>query len=112
MLARRAATALATRSVQVVGEAGREAGRVGIVCGSGGDMIGMVRRAGCDTFVTGELKLHQAVEAEAAGLAVIAVGHHASECFAMQTLADRLSEAVRGLVAWASRDERDPLQPL
>ena len=111
-LARRAATALTAATVQLVGNVDRDAGRVGIVCGSGGDMIGMVRRAGCDTLVTGELKLHQAVEAEAAGLAVIAVGHHASEHFAMATLADRLSEAVGGLVCWASRDERDPLQPL
>ena len=46
----------------------------------------------------------------AAGLAVVAVGHHASERFAMETMAARLAEAVPGLTCWASRDEADPLQ--
>ena len=48
-------------------------------------------------------------EAEAAGMAVVAVGHHASERFSMDVLADRLAAAVAGLACWASRDERDPL---
>jgi putative NIF3 family GTP cyclohydrolase 1 type 2 len=42
-------------------------------------------------------------------LAVVAVGHHASERFSMDVLAERLAAAVDGLVCWASRDERDPL---
>jgi putative NIF3 family GTP cyclohydrolase 1 type 2 len=82
---------------------------VGIVCGSGGDMVGMAAAAGCDTFFTGEIRLHHALEARAAGMAVIAVGHHASERFAMDVLARRLAEAVAGLSCWASHDETDPL---
>jgi dinuclear metal center YbgI/SA1388 family protein len=101
-LARRAADRLGARAAQIAGDAGRAAGRVGIICGSGGDGIDAVRRAGCDTLLTGEIRLHQAVEAEAAGLAVIAVGHHASEAFSLPVLAGRL-------VCWASRQERDPL---
>jgi len=108
-LARRAAEAVGGRHVQLVGAAARPAGRVGIVCGSGGDTIPQVVRGGCETLVTGEIKLHHAVEAAAAGLAVIAVGHHASEHFAMAVLAERLAAAVPGLTCWASRDERDPL---
>jgi len=45
----------------------------------------------------------------AAGLAVVAVGHHASERFSMAVLAERLSAAVPGLECWASEVERDPL---
>jgi putative NIF3 family GTP cyclohydrolase 1 type 2 len=82
---------------------------VGIVCGSGGDMVAAVRRGGCDTLLTGEIKLHQATEALAAGLAVIAVGHHASEHFSMAVLADRLAAAVPGLACRPSRDDRDPI---
>lgn len=108
-MADRAATALGVRHVQLVGDPARPAGRVGIVCGSGGDCIEQVRRGGCDTLVTGEIKLHQATEAEAAGMAVVAVGHHASERFSMETLASRLAAALPGLTCWASRDERDPL---
>jgi dinuclear metal center YbgI/SA1388 family protein len=108
-LARRAAAALGVRHVQLVGAAGRPAGRVGIVCGSGGDCIPQVVQSACDTLLTGEIKLHQAIEAAAAGLAVVAVGHHASERFSMAVLAERLAAGVPGLECWASEDERDPL---
>ncbi|MBM4010807.1 MAG: Nif3-like dinuclear metal center hexameric protein [Planctomycetota bacterium] len=107
-LAARAAEALGVQHVQIAGEPGRPAGRVGIVCGSGGDCIEQVARGGCDTLVTGEVKLHQATEAAAAGMAVVAVGHHASERFSMDALAERLAAAA-GVESWASRDERDPL---
>jgi len=108
-LAGRAAGALGVRHVQIAGDPHRPAGRVGIVCGSGGDCVEQVARGGCDTLFTGEVKLHQATEAWAAGMAVVAVGHHASERFSMDVLAERLAAAVDGLSCWASRDERDPL---
>jgi len=108
-LARHIAGLLGATGVHIVGDSGREAGRVGIVCGSGGDSLAAIRLAGCATFLTGEVKLHQALEARAAGLAVIAVGHHASERFSMEVLAERLADALPGLGCWASRDETDPL---
>jgi hypothetical protein len=37
-----------------------------------GDLVAQVAAAGCETLVTGEIKLHQATEARAAGLAVVA----------------------------------------
>lgn len=98
--------------VQVAGDTKRPAGRIGIVCGSGGEAVAALKRAGGTTLLTGEIKLHDALTAVAEGVAVIAVGHHASERFAMVTMAQRLAEAVRGLTCWASRDESDPLVPL
>ena len=92
----------------VVGDPGKPAGLVGIVCGSGGDLLTEVRTAGCDTLITGEVRFHTAVEARAAGLAVIALGHYASERFACASLARRLAEAVPGLEVLASRVEADP----
>ena len=109
-LSRHIAGRLEAPGVQVVGHPDQPAGRVGIVCGSGGDSLAAVKQAGCTTFLTGEVKLHQAIEARAMGVAVIAVGHHASERFSMEVLARRLAEAVPGLSCWASRDEADPLQ--
>lgn len=111
-MSRRIGVALDVPVVQVVGDPGRPAGRVGIVCGSGGSSVAAVRRGGCQTLLTGEIKLHEALEAEAAGLAVIAVGHHASEHFAMRSLAERLTTALPGLVCLASRADRDPFAPL
>ena len=108
-LIQRLVTGLEIDGCQLVGEASVEAGLVGIVCGSGGDLLHDVRAAGCTTMVTGELRLHAAVEARAAGIAVIVVGHHASERFAMDTLAKRLAEAVPGLDVRPSSVETDPL---
>jgi dinuclear metal center YbgI/SA1388 family protein len=109
-LARHAADRLAAGGVQVSGDAARPAGRVGIICGSGGDALAQAVAAECETFLTGEIRLHQTIEARAAGLAVIAVGHHASERFSLDALARRLAEAVAGLTCWSSRDETDPLR--
>ena len=108
-LARHAADCLGSGGVQVAGDAARPAGRVGIVCGSGGEAVATAAAAGCHTFLTGEIRLHHALEAGGLGMAVIAVGHHASERFAMNALATRLAEAIPGLCCWASRDETDPL---
>lgn len=108
-LARTAGAALGAAAIQVSGPADRPAGRVGIVCGSGGDLIAEVAKAGCGTFLTGELKLHDALAAAAAGLAAIAVGHHASERFSMDVLGRRLAEALPGLHCQASVTDTDPL---
>lgn len=107
-LARRLAERLGARGVQLVGDREREAGLVGIVCGSGGDFVAPAAAAGCQTLVTGEIRLHQGVEAMAAGLAVVALGHHASEQFAMAELGRRLAAAVAGLEAQVALADRDP----
>ena len=101
--------ALGCPGCHVVGDAGRSAGRVGIVCGSGGETVAAVAASGCQTLVTGEIKLHNALDAVAHGLAVIAVGHHASERFAIEVLAERMAASLPGLHCWASRRECDPL---
>jgi dinuclear metal center YbgI/SA1388 family protein len=109
LLARLLADTLGATGVQLVGDRDRAAGRVGIVCGSGGDLVGQVAAAGCTTLVTGELKLHQACEARASDLAVIAVGHQASEHFAMAELGRRLVAELPGLEATISHEDRDPI---
>lgn len=108
-VARLLADRLGTPQIQIVGDRERVAGRVGIVCGSGGDLVGEVAAAGCQTLVTGELKLHQALEAIASGLAVIAVGHHASEHFSLAALGRRLAEELPGIEIIAATSDRDPI---
>jgi dinuclear metal center YbgI/SA1388 family protein len=108
-MARLLADRLGTNQVQIVGDHGRMAGRVGIICGSGGDLIGTVAAAGCQTLVTGELKLHQALEAIDSGLAVIPVGHHASEHFSLAAMARRLTEELPEIEVVAAATDRDPI---
>lgn len=108
-MARLLADRLGATPIQIFGDRDRAAGPVGIVCGSGGELIGEVATAGCQTLVTGELKLHQALEAIASGLAVIAVGHHASEHFSLAALGERLAEELPGIEIIAAATDRDPI---
>jgi dinuclear metal center YbgI/SA1388 family protein len=64
--------------------------KVGIICGSGGRMLSLVARRGCDAMLAGEATYHQCLEAESLGIAMLMIGHHASESFAMKELAMQL----------------------
>lgn len=72
----------------------RTVSKIGIVCGSGGSMIDQVAEQGCDAMLTGEATYHQCLEAQARGIAMILIGHHASEAFAMQSFAAKLQRLL------------------
>lgn len=79
--------------------------KIGIVCGSGGSMLGLVASRGCDAMLTGEATYHQCLEAEAQGIALIMIGHHASEAFAMKRLASMLQSSTPSIRVFASANE-------
>jgi dinuclear metal center YbgI/SA1388 family protein len=97
-------------SVQFVGEPNRLLDRVAVACGSAGEFLPVAAEQGCDCLVTGETRFHTCLEAEARGVALLLVGHYASERFGVEALADVLAEQLSGLTVWASRDEHDPLR--
>jgi len=108
-LARAVKAALRATLVQVVGEPGRTVQRVAIVCGAGADLLPDAARAGADVLLTGELRFHDCLAAQAQGLAAVLPGHYATERFAVEELAVRLREKFAEITVWASRHERDPL---
>ena len=76
--------------------------KIGIVCGSGGSMLSLVARRGCDAMLTGEATYHQCLEAESLGIALLMIGHHASEAFAMKDFAVQLQALLPDLRVVAS----------
>lgn len=84
---------------------------VAVACGAAGEFLKDAIRAGADAFVTGEVRFHDCLAAEAAGVALILPGHYASERPAVEWLATRLGE-VFNIPAWPSRHERDPLRTI
>lgn len=95
-----------------IGRVGREDAvvrRVAVCCGAGGEMLGDAVRARADLFLTGEMRYHDCLTAQAQGLAVLLPGHHASERFAMEQLAERLRRQWPDLTIWPSDRETDPL---
>jgi len=108
-LAERLKQALAIDGLHAIGAAEREVRQVGVACGSAGELLSTALAAGCDCFVTGELRFHDALAVESAGATALVVGHFASERFGVEELAGDLQAAFSDLSIWASRDERDPL---
>ena len=97
------------KTLQAVGDGQQAVNKIAIACGSGGSFLSAAIRAGCDTFVTGEATFHTALEAKANGIAMVLLGHHSSERFAVDALANTLAKEFADITVWASKDESDPL---
>lgn len=95
--------------VQYVGDATRPVRVVAVACGGAGEFLTDAARAKADVFVTGEVRFHDCLTAEAAGVGLVLPGHYASERPAVEDLAERLARDLHGVTAWASVRERDPL---
>lgn len=108
-VAHRLQTALSVPHVQVIGELSRPVARVAIVCGAGGEFLSDAVRAGADMFMTGEMRFHDYLAAQAQRIALVLPGHYATERFALERLALRLQSDWPDLEVWASRHERDPV---
>jgi dinuclear metal center YbgI/SA1388 family protein len=111
-LAERTGRFVSIQTVQVVGDPERSISKVAVGCGSAGELLAVARDLHCDCFVTGETRFHSCLEAEASGIALILVGHFASERFAVERLAELLASQFPSATVWASRRERDPLRSI
>jgi dinuclear metal center YbgI/SA1388 family protein len=108
-LAKAAKAALRAGMVQTVGDAAAPVQRVAIVCGAGGELLQDAVRARADVLLTGEMRFHDYLAAQAQGLALVLPGHYATERFGVEELAARLQEQWKDVEVWASRREADPV---
>lgn len=95
--------------VQIVGDPNKLIKRVAIACGAASEYLTDATRARADVFVTGEVRFHDCLSAEAAGIGLVLPGHYASERPAVEEMAGLIGESVPGVTAWASRREHEPL---
>lgn len=91
-LAQRLGELVRSPSIQVVGPLEKEVIRVALCGGSGGDFLPQVLASQAEVYITGELKYHQAREAEALGLPVIVAGHFETEVLVVPEMARFLRE--------------------
>ncbi|HRV34804.1 MAG TPA: Nif3-like dinuclear metal center hexameric protein [Desulfomonilia bacterium] len=82
-------------------DAGRPVRSVCACPGSGMDYIGQAIDWGCDTFVTGDVRYHAALDAKEAGINVVDLGHFATEEIIIAPLAKRLGRELPGLAIQA-----------
>lgn len=97
-LGRRAKDALGIQAARIVGPADRPIRRVAWLGGSGGDYWKEALAAKADAYITGEVRHHAALDALAAGLCFVEVGHVGSEQpvvpFLAAFLQERLGQAL------------------
>jgi hypothetical protein len=108
-LAQKAKNVLKTKQVQLVGDPNRAVERVALACGAGGEFLMDAVRAKADVFVTGEVRFHDYLTAQAHALALLLPGHYATERFGVEELAERLQDQFRDLQVWPSKSETDPV---
>jgi len=85
---------LAASGVRLVGDPARAVRKVALCGGSGASLLHDAARKGADLLVTGDVKYHEAREAEALGIALLDAGHFATEWPMVHGLAEALVRAL------------------
>lgn len=106
----RLATLLSAEYLEFVWSGPDEVHRVGLACGSAAEYLEDARRAGCDTFITGEARFHSAIEGQSCQMNLVVTGHFSSERPAVIRLANLLSERLPDVECVVSQMDRDPLE--
>lgn len=110
-LVARAKARLGTPRLRVAAPRGMDAvvRRVGLCPGAGGELLAAARRAGCDAFLTGEMRHHDVLAAANSGCAILLAGHTNTERPFLPELAARLGAALAGVRFAVSVADRWPL---
>lgn len=96
------------KAVGLVGPARRTVTKAAVCAGSCGKIINAVIAEGCDLYLTGELKHHQAIAAQEAGMTCICLSHTVSERFALKNLAKQLKNRLKNVTIALSTQDKDP----
>jgi len=92
--AQRAKDALGCAALRVSGRPGMAIAKVAVCGGSGASLIRAARRQGADVIVTGDIKYHEVLSAQALGIAVIDAGHFATEQLMTKELTRILNQSA------------------
>lgn len=82
-------------SVNVVGDPDRIIKKVGLCSGDGAEFIPLAYRDGCDVFITGDIRYHDACDARDMGICIIDGGHFGTEHVYMKELADYIKDELK-----------------
>jgi dinuclear metal center YbgI/SA1388 family protein len=95
------------QSPLLVGDLKRPIQRIAWCTGGAQDSLQQAIDAGCDAYVSGEISERTTHLAREAGVVYAAAGHHATERFGVQALAQAASEALG--VRWCFIDDPNPV---
>ncbi|MHC4806082.1 MAG: Nif3-like dinuclear metal center hexameric protein [Planctomycetota bacterium] len=98
------------QAVGLIGNEKRLVRTAAVCAGSCGKIINLVIAAKADLYLTGELKHHQALAAQEAGLICICLSHTVSERFILKKLAKQLQKQFKDIKIKISRKDADPFK--
>ena len=98
------------KAVGIVGDVKKLVRTAAVCAGSCGKIVNQVIAAGADLYVTGELKHHQALAAQEAGLTCICLSHTVSERFILKKLAKLLKKEMKEVTIKISKKDADPFE--
>ena len=85
---------LCAPALRYVGDPDALISKVALCSGSGASLLREAARSGADVLVTGDVKYHEARDAEDLGLALIDAGHFPTEIIMVQEMTERLGRAL------------------
>ena len=86
----------------------KEIRTVAVSCGAGGFLMDTVIQSGIDALVTAELKHHELLAAEAAGLTAVDAGHFETEQLIKEPLRQMLAERFGEIDFFCAGEEKNP----
>ncbi len=108
------AKTLKIKNLRFVGNPQQKIETIAIITGSGADYFLEAKRAGAQVLITGDVKYHTALEAESEGVALIDVGHFASEIGMVSLISNQLKDWMKrkriSLPIFETKVQRDPFQ--
>lgn len=104
------AKTLGCPGVKVTGCPDQPVRKVAVVGGSGADYLRDAWQKGAHCLITGDIKYHQAKQAEELGIALIDPGHYHSEAVILPILAKFLARAVPDLSIKLHSEGADPFR--
>jgi hypothetical protein len=96
------------KAVGLIGERNRLVRRAAVCAGTCGMIINSIIAAKADLYLTGELKHHQALAAQEAGLTCICLSHTVSERFILKKFAKQLQKQIKTVKINISKKDADP----
>jgi dinuclear metal center YbgI/SA1388 family protein len=96
------------KAIGIVGKEKRIVKKAAVCAGSCGKIINQVIAANADLYLTGELKHHQALAAQEAGLTCLCLSHTVSERFILKKLAAQLQKRLKPVKISTSKTDFDP----
>jgi len=112
--AARVKAALGCDHLRLIGSGSQTVHKVAVCGGSGAGLLQTAHRQGADVLVTGDVKYHEARQAEELGIALIDAGHFATEQLMIEKVADSLREAAQQrhweIIFEAYAGEEDPFR--